>query len=77
MPSSPEELEEALKVFRQDLLRAFAELEVELDALRSALLETPPISRARLKKLRQEAMENIDRYKTRYAERIALAHELR
>ena len=76
MPSSPEELEQALKSFRDDILTALAGLRVEIEALHSALLEGPPLSPDRLKKLRQQAKANAERHKGRYAESIAPAHEL-
>jgi|GEM_PF-6066544 len=77
MPASPEELEAALKAFRQDILKAFANLEAEISALRNAILEGTPVSQSRLTELRQQAKWDHGTFVSHYAEMIALAHERR
>ena len=49
MPSTQAELEEALKRFRLDILKALADVDVQLSVLRAAVLESKvahPSSRA-------------------------------
>lgn len=77
MPASPEELETALKLFRQDILKALANLDVEILALQDAVLEGKPVSRKRLNELRAKARESHGRFVDRQAQSISFAHEIR
>jgi hypothetical protein len=71
-----EDVKEALKRFRSDILQAFAKLDVEVTALRWAVIEAP-VTEARLNELRKRARENVERYRERYAQSIGFAHETR
>jgi hypothetical protein len=77
MPSNPEELEQALKSFRQDVLKAFADIRVQIAALRFALLGQNLVSADQWKAFRTKADEGHDRYEDHYAQTIALIHEIR
>ena len=77
MPADLVELEEALKSFWEDVLRAFVNLEVEIHALQEALLEGQVVSGKRLDELRRNAKNSQHKFQDRYARTIAPAHELR
>jgi len=77
MPSSPKELELALMNFRDDILKAFIGIEVEIVALQNAVMEDRPVSRKRLNELRDRAGETAHQFRDRYAELIRPAHQVR
>ena len=77
MPSSPEELEEALKQFRVDILKAFANIQVEISALQRAVMESRPVSEDQLCELRDDARKRVEEFYQRYAAKIGPAHETR
>jgi hypothetical protein len=78
MPATPEELEEALKNFRDDIVNALADLDVEIEAMRLAVFETGAIPVNRLNDLRSKARaDSRESFRKRWVEKIRHAHELR
>ena len=77
MPSTPEELEEALKRFRRDILKALADIDAQLTALRAAVLESKGVSLKRLDELETKARESLGQFRDARAQSIAPAHEVR
>ena len=77
MPDSPTELEESLKAFHLDILKAFANVQMEIEALQAAIVEAKPVSRKRLEELRQGAARRLPKLVNHYAEMIGLPHDRR
>jgi hypothetical protein len=77
MPSTPEELEEALKTFRLDILKALADIDAHLSALRAAVLESKGVSPKRLDELEMKASESLSHFLDGRAQTISQAHEVR
>jgi hypothetical protein len=68
MPT-PEELEEPLKAFRETVVKEFANLRMEIEALQSAVQEAP-VSSARLEELRGIAAKSLHNIRGEYVEAI-------
>jgi len=70
-------LEQSLKNFREDILKAFADLDSELSAIRKFISETDIATATRLNILRKEAQGLIWKSQEHYAQAIRPAHETR
>jgi hypothetical protein len=78
MTSELDEVREALKQFRNELLNCLADIRCQIDALEAAAVEGSSVTGERLKELREGARENsFERFRERYAQRLPFAHELR
>ena len=71
------ELERTLVSFREDILKALTNIQVELDALERAILERKPVTKKRLQELRAEAKNSAEKIHDRYARTLGPAHTRR
>jgi hypothetical protein len=71
-----QEQEQTLASFREDILKALAQLQVKLIALERAILE-PRITQKRLQELRKEARGSFEKIHERYARTVGPAHTRR
>jgi len=65
------EVRQSLNQLRQDIISALTEIDVELKALRDAVLEAPVTSH-HLAALREKARKVSDRFRGHYAQTISL-----
>ena len=72
-----QDVQEALKRFRSDILNALSKIDVEITALQQAVIEGHQVTPERLNVLRKQASENAERFRERYAHSICFAHETR
>ncbi len=74
MPIDPQ-LEAALTQFRLDIIKALAEIDVEIDALQQALEEGKTITRERRQQIRNECRTRVlGRFLDYHAQHISPAH---
>jgi len=77
MPTTVEQLAEALGQFRLDILGALTDIQVEITALQNATLEKKSLTPGRLNQLREKAKEQAHEFRSHYAETISLSSEPR
>ena len=70
MPSTQQELEVALKAFRLDVVKALANIHVEIETLQAAVVEAKPVSREHLKELRETVAKRLRKFRDHYDENI-------
>lgn len=77
----PTELEQSFELFRLDVIKALASIEVEIYTLQMAAVpgmdQNDPVDQDRPKRLRREASIIRSKFEPELSERIALAHQLR
>ena len=72
-----EDLVEQLKQFREDVIKAFAAIDVEMAALSKAVQSQRPILAESLNRMRRESRERMSKFEERYSQQLALLHERR
>jgi hypothetical protein len=77
MFDTPEEQDKALQQFRNDVIKAFADIMVRLTAIEDALHAEGLVSQERLKEVRDEVKRDRSQFLNRYSETISLLHEYR
>ncbi len=75
MPTDPNHLEAGLIQFRLDILKALAEIDVEISALQQAVTKDRPVTSQQLKKLRDESRKKLHKFFDYHAQHVALAHQ--
>jgi Holliday junction resolvasome RuvABC endonuclease subunit len=76
MPND-QDLIQALKNFREDILKALTQIEIEVTAIEMTIAETDMDTKTRLTMNREEARKQMTRIRERLAETVAPAHETR
>jgi hypothetical protein len=71
------DLIEQLKQFRLDVIKALAEIDVEIDALHNAVVSSNPINPQALKGLRADSRKRLGKFGELYGQELALLHERR
>jgi len=77
MPTTDPDLTEALKRFRLDILKAFASLDADVQAIAKTVVQSDIKTATRLETNRREAKQAIQLGIDRFAQEISLAHKTR
>lgn len=75
MAITTEQLADSLKQFRLDVIDALSNLDVEIHALRQAIVEENPVTTERFKQILSDSQKALHQFRNYHAQRISPVHE--